>query len=263
MPPPDHVIVDLAHTLIVAEERTMPIEPIGTRYPELTETDVYRVQTALLDLKRQRGGQVVGKKVGATTQAAMQLFGLSEPFYGSLLADGRVPDGGTIPFAQLIHPRIECEIAFQLGQPLRGPDITAEHVLAATAAVLPAFELVDARTTDWKLLRMRELIADNGVVSRYVLGAPRTLEAGLDLRHVTAQLTKNGEQVAEGQGTAVLGDPATAVAWLVNKLATYNQHLEASDIILAGSLTPLHPVQAGDQFTATFAGIGSVSVTFE
>jgi 2-keto-4-pentenoate hydratase len=263
MSTPDHVIDDLAHTLIVAEERTMPIEPISTRYPELTEADVYRVQTALLDLKTQRGDRVVGKKVGATSQAALQLFGLSEPFYGSLLAAGRVPDGGTIPAAQLIHPRVECEIAFQLGQPLRGPDISAADVLAATAALLPAFEIVDARTSDWKLQGMRELIADNGVVSRYVLGEGRTLDVGLDLRNVTAVLTKNGEQVAEGQGTAVLGDPATAVAWLVNKLATHTQHLAAGDIILAGSLTPLHPVQAGDQFTATFAGIGSVAVTFE
>lgn len=263
MTTPDHVITDLAQTLLTAEEQTTPIEPISARYPDLTEADVYRVQAALIDLKTQRGGRVIGKKIGATSQTAMQLFGLSEPFYGSLLADGHITDGGIIRFAELIHPRIECEIAFQLNQPLRGPGVTPEAVLAATAALIPAFEVVDSRTSDWKLLRMYELIADNGVVSRYVLGEPQALEGSPDLRQVTAVLTKNGAQVAEGRGTAVLGDPVAAVAWLANKLAAHNQQLETGDIILAGSLTPLQPIQAGDEFAVTFTEVGQVSVRFE
>lgn len=256
------LITDLAHGFITAEQTRSPIEPIGSLHPELTEADVYHVQMAIVEHKLQRGDQIIGKKSGATNQPAQNLFGLSEPFYGHLLASGRVADGGTIAVSELIHPRLECEITFRMGRPLVGPNVTVADVLDATEAVIASFEIVDTRTRDWKLLGMRELIADNGLVARCVLGSQQVPVAGLDLPNVTVVLQKNGQKIAESSGTAVLGDPAISVAWLANKLATHKRGLAAGELVQAGSLTPLQPISAGDRFEATFVGIGSVSVQF-
>jgi 2-keto-4-pentenoate hydratase len=68
MPVTEEVIVDLAHRLIAAERWCVPIEPITTLYPDLTEADAYRVQMAVVTTKVESGDEVAGRKVGATNQ---------------------------------------------------------------------------------------------------------------------------------------------------------------------------------------------------
>lgn len=256
-------IDELARQLLGAEEQCTPIDPLDPTEPDLSEALAYAIQLAIVDRKVRLGDQVTGKKSGATNQGAMSTFGLSEPFYGHLLQSGLVGNAGTVHTARLIHPRVECEIAFRLGQDLVGPDVTEDDVIAATDALFAAFEIVDTRIRDWKLLGKYDVVADNGLTARYVLGQSQQALAGLDLMEIPVVLTKNGATVAEGFGKAVLGNPAASVAWLVNKLATQNRQLMAGEIVLAGSLTPLQPVIAGDQLEAVFEGIGGVSVQFK
>ncbi len=258
----EQAITNLVTQLQLAEATASPLAPLIPPYSDASETDMYHVQQALVMRKIRAGDRVVGKKVGATNPKAQQVFGLTEPFYGHVLERGRLSDGAQVPFATLIQPRLECEIVFVLQRPLQGPDVTITEVLAATEAVVAAFEIVDPHIGAWPDLGMRELIADNGIFARCVQGTTKVPVQQLDLDQVRVVLTKNGVQLVEGIGTAVLGHPAASVAWLANKLATHHCHLEAGEIVMAGSLTPIQPVQQGDRFEAAFAGIGSVTVEF-
>lgn len=258
----DNDVQELARALLAAEMQRAPIEPLGRRYPELAESDAYRVQEALVALKIAQGARVVGRKVGATNAKAQASMGFDHPSAGVLFDVGQVADGGRIATTELIHPRLECEIAFVMGSDLRGPGVTPEAVLAATAALVPAFEIVDARTAGWAVT-WREMIPDNVFQARYVLGDQRVAPQGRDLASVELELVQNNTPVLTATGAAVLGNPAQAVAWLVDHLAGFSAGLSAGDIVLAGSLTPLHPVAAGDSFVATFSGLGQVSINFD
>jgi 2-keto-4-pentenoate hydratase len=261
IPVTEQVIVDLAHRLIAAEQRCVPIEPITSLYPDITEADAYRVQMALVATKVERGDRVTGRKVGATNHTIQQLLRIDEPIYGSLFQSNRVANGETISLSRLIHPRIECEIAFLLGADLVGPGIAVSDVLAATGAVMASLEINDPRTREWKI-GSREAIADNGVTARFVLSEQRLPVEDLDLPNTRVLLKKNGEEVASATGAAVLGDPARAVAWLANKLAGHHQSLKAGEIVLPGSMTPIYPVGVADKVEAEFDVLGSVSVRF-
>jgi 2-keto-4-pentenoate hydratase len=261
MPVTEGVIADLAHRLIAAEQRCVPIEPITSLYPDLTEADAYRVQMAVVATKVERGDRVTGRKVGATSQAIQQLLRIDEPIYGTLFESNQVAKGETISLSRLIHPRVECEIAFLLGEDVVSPGIAVTDVLAATQAVMASLEINDPRTREWKI-GSREAIADNGIAARFVLGEQRLPVEGHDLPNTTVVLKKNGEEVASATGAAVLGDPARAVAWLANKLAEHHQNLKAGEIALPGSMTPIYPVSAGDRVRARFDALGSVSVHF-
>ena len=46
---------------------------------------------------------------------------IDEPDYAPLLDDMFFEAGGDIPFDRFIAPRVEVELAFVLGRPLRGP----------------------------------------------------------------------------------------------------------------------------------------------
>jgi 2-keto-4-pentenoate hydratase len=132
----------------------------------------------------ERGDGVTGWKIGATSQAIQQLLQIDEPIYGSLLESNRVASGETISLSRLIHPRIECEIAFLLGADVVGPGIGVSDVLAATGAVMASLEINDPRTREWKI-GSREAIADNGITARFVLSEQRLPVEGLDLANTT------------------------------------------------------------------------------
>jgi 2-keto-4-pentenoate hydratase len=133
------------------------------------------------------GDQVAGRKVGATNPTIQQLLQIDEPLIGSLFQSARVANGETISLSRLIHPRVECEIAFLLGADLVGPSTTVSDVLAATRPVMASVEINDPRTREWKI-GSREAIADNGVTARFVLSEQQVPVEDLDLPNTTAVL---------------------------------------------------------------------------
>ncbi|HLI27529.1 MAG TPA: fumarylacetoacetate hydrolase family protein [Chloroflexota bacterium] len=248
----------LARRLLDAYDRRTEIPALTDEQPELSEADGYRIQRALLELFRQRGARVVGKKTGLTSRAKQQAMGVPEAIYGYLLDTYLLHEPGPVRLAELIHPRLEPELAFILGERLQGPGVTTAQALAATRAVVPALEVIDSRYRDFKF-RLADVVADNCSASRVVLGREVVPLAGLDLRLQGMVLEKNGEVVDTGAGAAVLGHPASAVAWLANKLAAVGEALEPGDIVLPGAPCEAVFVQAGDEIRVTFDRVGSVT----
>ena len=69
-----------------------------------------------------------------------------------------------------------------------------------------------------------------------MLGGRPVRPDDVDLRWVGAMLFKNGVIEETGLAAAVLNHPATGVAWLANKIAPYDEQLNAGDVVLGGSL---------------------------
>ncbi|HEX9922577.1 MAG TPA: fumarylacetoacetate hydrolase family protein [Anaerolineae bacterium] len=251
----------LADGFMATESKHQPVERVVDHYPELTGEDAYVVQRAVVERLRQAGGHQVGYKIAATGKAVQEALGLAEPAYGRLFQSHQVTDGGQMPMAQLIKPVVECEIAFLLKHDLTGPHVSTEDVLAATESVVAAFEIVDMRTRG-RPVSMLELIAYNALACGFVLGTQPIAPRGLDLPRIPVVCQQNGTPVASGTGAASMDHPATAVAWLANKLAGHDSRLRGGDIILSGTLNVPIPAHAGDHFEAVFQGLGSVSVSF-
>jgi 2-keto-4-pentenoate hydratase len=161
-----------------------------------------------------------------------------------------------------MQPRIEGEIAFLIGKTLRGPNLTAEDVLAATDACTLGVEIVASRIADWKI-KLADTIADNASYGGFTLGPwDKSLPQGSDLGALEIKVLHNGELAAEGVGAAALGHPATSTAWLVNKLAEFELSLEPGDIVISGGITKMLPVKPGDEFVFSLTGQPSVTVSF-
>ena len=86
---------------------------------------------------------------------------VDQPDFGHLLSGMAFGDGETLQANRFCQPRGEGEIAFILKRDLSGPGLTNADVLAATECVMPAFEIVDSRVTDWKI-KIQDTVADNG-----------------------------------------------------------------------------------------------------
>ena len=251
----------LGDELYTALTSQQTIEPLSTRHPDLTIEDAYAIQQHLLARRIAQGERVIGKKIGVTSEAVMNMLGVFQPDFG-WLTDGMVyNEGEAIPASSLIQPKAEGEIAFLLKKTLKGPGVTAADVIAATQGVMTCFEIVDSRIRDWKI-KIQDTVADNASCGVFVLGDRLVDPRDVDLGTCGMVLEKNGEIVATGAGAAALGHPANAVAWLANTLGALGIALEAGEVILSGSLAAMVPVKAGDNLRVTIGGIGSCSVRF-
>lgn len=254
-------IAELAEYLESAHVNLREVTKITDRYPDVDIDDAYAIQDAVRARKLARGEQVVGLKVGLTSYAKMRQMGVETPIYGFMTDRYVVQDGGEVRMADLIHPKVEPEIAFFLKAPLRGPGCHIGTVLAATDFVMPAIEVIDSRYRDFKF-DLVSVIADNTSATRFVVGGKATPVADLDLATLGVVMEKNGRVELVGAGAAVVGHPATAVAMLANHLAARGEEIPAGSVILSGGITEAIPVQAGDSITLQIQGLGGAGLRF-
>lgn len=235
--------------------------PLVDRDPNLTLDDAYGISLAMLARRQQQGERVVGKKIGVTSKVVQDMLGVHQPDFGFLTDPMLVGEVIDIAAHKLIQPRIEAEIAFFLKDDLSGTDITADDVIAATEFIAPCLEIVDSRIENWNI-SIIDTVADNASCGVFVIGEARVAPQGVDLPGLKVTVTKNGAPLSEGYGRDVQGNPAQAVAWLANTLGRYGVTLNAGDVILSGSMVPLHDAVAGDVFAMNIDGIGGCSARF-
>jgi 2-keto-4-pentenoate hydratase len=252
---------EVAEHLRVAEQTRVAIPPIAQSHPDIDVVDAYEIQLRNIRRRLDAGARIVGHKVGLSSLAMQQMMGVSESDYGHLLDDMVLTEDEPVDTSRFLLPRVEVEVGFVLGSDLPGEGCTVEDVLRSTEYVVPAIELIDSRIADWKI-GLFDTIADNASSAGLVLGKDRRKPDELDLTGIDATLSRNGEQVATGRSDAVLGNPAIAVAWLAQKVASFGVRLEAGHVVLPGSCTRAYDVKGGDSVVATFEGLGSVSLSF-
>ncbi len=261
------VIAQLAAELHASEQSGQQIEQFSKRYPDITMDDGYAISRAWVAAKVAQGQAVKGHKIGLTSRAMQISSQITEPDYGTLLDSMFIAQGTDIPVNRFIAPRVEVELAFILAKPLRGPNVTIFDVLQATDYVSPAIEIIDSRIEQFDRVtkaprKVFDTIADNAANAGIILGGRPVRPDAVDLRWVSALLYKNAVIEESGVAAAVLNHPATGVAWLANKLAPWGEHLEAGEVVLAGSFTRPTSAVAGDSFHVDYGPLGSIAFRF-
>jgi 2-oxo-hept-3-ene-1,7-dioate hydratase len=231
---------------VVVSKEILPL--LTRRYPAMTVEDAYAVQGAWADTRLRDGHRVVGHKIGLTSKVMQAATGVTEPDYGVIFDDVVHENGSTIDYDRYANVRIEVEVAFVLGADLKGT-ATLFDVLDATAYVVPALEILDSRLelADRTIV---DTISDNAALGGVITGGRPVRPHDIDLRWISALLYRNEVIEETGVAAAVLGHPATGVAWLAQKLAQHDTTLRAGELILAGSFTRALCVHRGDTIHA-------------
>jgi 2-oxo-hept-3-ene-1,7-dioate hydratase len=264
---PQETIVALAKRLFEARRSRTQLRHFSKEQPGMTVQDGYAIQSEWVKLEVAAGRKIRGRKIGLTSRAMQMASQITEPDYAPLMDDMFFETGSDIPFENFISPRVEVELAFVLGKPLKGPGVTLYEVLQATEYVTPALEIIDARIEQFDRetkapRKVFDTISDFAACAGVVLGGRPVKPDAVDLRWVGALLYKNAVIEETGLAAAVLNHPATGVAWLANKIAPYGEQLNAGDIVLGGSFTRPTGAERGDVLHADYGSLGSISFRF-
>lgn len=260
-------IAAAAADLYQAELAVRQIDALTLSYPQMSMDDAYAVQAAWMQKKYADGQQLIGYKIGLTSRAMQRVMKINTPDFGVLTDAMRMDEGSEIETARFNDPRIEVELAFVLKAPLRGANLTVMEVLNATDYVMPALELIDARShrvnphTGY-VRTVMDTIADNAANAGIILGGRPVRPDALDLRWCGAILYRNAVIEETGLAAGVLNHPANGIGWIAKRFAAHGIGLEAGQILLSGSFTAPVAVKAGDTIHADYGVLGGIACRF-
>ena len=251
------MITHAAAALRLAESTRAPVAQLSASYPELTVADAYRIQAENIQRRERAGAVPVGHKIGLTSVAMQEQMNVAEPDSGILLDDMIIADGASLAIERLIVPRIEAELGFWLGTDLAGPEVSVADAEAAIASVCLALEIIDSRFKDWRI-SLVDTVADNASSAFAVPGRTIAFSSALDRKGELVTLRVNGSVAAVGPGSAVLGDPIEAVAWLARRLSATGDSLRAGQLIMTGAVHASVVLEPGTDIEASSPGLPPV-----
>ena len=251
---------------IIAAARTSltPLPALPEKIIPTSVDDGYRIQAEVHRLLAPELGPWVGYKIGCTSEVMQKYLAIAHPCAGGVPARAAHRTGVVLNAADHVRVGVECEIAVRLGQDLvpSGAPFTRDSVAGSIECYLPAIEIVDDRYVKWETLGAPTLIADDFFAAGIVLGEPVARSAVPDVVAVEGRTLVNGRETGRGTGADVLGHPHNALAWLANHLASQGRALRAGEIVMTGSLVKTVWLEAGDEATMEFSGLGKVQATF-
>jgi 2-oxo-3-hexenedioate decarboxylase len=251
---------EAADRLRAARHAGITLDPFTDTDPELDESWAYSVQDLDRELRVADGEEIVGAKLGLTSQAKQQRMSVDRPIVGFLtrsMLTGSEDVGSSL--SSWAQPRIEPEIAFVTSRVL-DRRITLDEAPLFVATVLMAAEIIDSRWTAYRF-RLPDVVADNTSAAGVVVG-PEGVPLSLvdDLSSLECRVTVDGQVVHEATGAAILGNPLRALTTLSAHLERHGKSLPSGSVVLAGALTDAMPLLAGAHYELSVERLGAVSI---
>ncbi|MGP4071559.1 2-keto-4-pentenoate hydratase [Piscibacillus sp. B03] len=218
--------------------------------------EAYQYQRQLIEIESNRGNHLKGYKISLTSQETQELFGANAPLYGALTEDSVV--SGEILIEKLSEPLIEIELMFLIDQEINPND--DENTILSKTRIAPGIEVPDSRYKDWfPNLSLTQIVADRAVAGKVVVGKPISGVTVEQLNSINAKVTFNGDTVATGCSSDVLGNPINSMKWLVQELSTEGNKLEKDMIVSSGTFIMPQKLMQG-VYEASFENIGKLKL---
>ena len=250
-------VESVAAELLRCEDERIERPPFTDEWPELDLDTGYRVQDLNLQARLDRGEKLIGVKLGLTSRAKQNRMGVFFPFVAWLTDAMILPAGDPIPQERLIHPRVEPEIVFVMGDRLVGPGVTCAQAMASVDSVWGGAEVIDSRYQDFRF-KAGDVAADNASSGAFVTGPVGLPPSDLDLTLEGVLLEVEGQILDSATGAAVQGHPGEALALAANDLARRGHAIEAGWIVLTGGMTDAVFAPPGSSIGVHFTNLGSV-----
>jgi 2-oxo-3-hexenedioate decarboxylase len=219
-------IESVAAELLRCEDERREREPFTDEWPELDLDTGYAIQDLNLAKRLERGEKLIGVKLGLTSRAKQQRMGVHFPFVAWLTDAMILPVGDPVPQGKLIHPRIEPEIVFVMGERLEGPGVTCAQAMSAVESVWGGAEVIDSRYKNFRFTA-GDVAADNASSGAFVTGPIGLPRASSTSRSRRCSSRSTVSIVDSATGAAVQGHPGEALALAANDLARRGHAIEA------------------------------------
>jgi 2-oxo-3-hexenedioate decarboxylase len=250
-------VESVAAELLRCEAARIDRPPFSDEWPGFDLDTGYRIQDLNLRKRLERGERLIGVKLGLTSRAKQERMGVHFPFVAWLTDAMILPAGDPVPQSRLIHPRVEPEIVFVMGEKLQGPGVNCAQAMSTVGSVWAGAEVIDSRYRDFRFTA-GDVAADNASSGAFVTGPVGIEPSRLDLSLEAVLVEVDGVVVDSATGAAVQGHPGEALALAANALARRGHAIEPGWIVLTGGMTDAVYAPPGASVAMHFTNLGSV-----
>ncbi len=247
-----------------AARETVPAPEIGG------DNDARCIQNAYVNAL---GGMRIGWKVGLTSAAAQQQFGIDHPVAGRLLGGMILRDGARVERSFGGRPVVEADLLVTVRDGAIMEATTPLEALAHLESLAPFIELADLMVEPGEPLTADIITAINVGARAGVAGTPVPLAPTEEWVAALGAMTvrvedAGGNKLGDYPGAAILGNPLNALLWLIARLDAVGTELREGDVVSLGSFGPPLAPDDLDGLVVTYIGLPggiepTVSVTFE
>jgi len=254
-------LLEYVHILDRAAIEKKEIVRFTANDPGMTVAQGYEIQKELFKQYESRGEKLVGYKMGLTSKAKMKQMGVTDPIVGRLSDRMLLKSGAAYSLRSGIHPKIEPEIAFEMGSDLSGP-VTRDEAQKAVAWVFAAMEVIDSRYLNFEF-QLPDVVADNCSSHAFVVGQVKKRPQELDLGNLGMVMSVNGKPSQMASSSAILGHPLDSLCELSKMLGEWGTGLKKGQIVLAGGATAAILLEAETEVTLEVQDLGITSVSVQ
>lgn len=255
-------IKEIASEIHRARLEAQGLEQYSKNIKDFSIEDAYSIQESGIKLREESGETIIGMKMGLTSEAKRKQMDLNDPCYGVLTQKMQIPDKGTFSLRGSIHPKIEPEIFFKIGKPLKGK-VTIEEVMDSIEWVGAALEILDSRYSQFKYFSLEDVVADNSSSSHFILGETLLHPEELNIENLKMVMRVDGKEVESGISSDISGNPYISVVQLVELLDKRGQYLKENTIVLAGAATSAIQLKAGMHIDLEVDFLGHVDLVIK
>jgi len=249
----------VAEHLLAAHRDRQAFETLRLAGSKLSIPQAYEVQDLFVErLVAEAKTQVVGYKIGLTSQVMQRMCAIDSPVYGQILGSRVHASGNAVPMSRYGRLGVEFEIAVKLARDVPRPPASVDEMASYAEAVCPAIELVDDRRADYSGLDAASLVADNSWNAGIVLGQWAPPPANLP--SLEGRLRIDGVQVEQARVGDALDHPLASVRWLASALERRGQQLKAGMVVMTGSIIRTRFPEGAGRWEYEVTGLGSVSL---
>ena len=228
---------------------------------ELSLRDAYLVQDKVVKRRVQKGETVIGYKVGCTSPAIREQFGLEEPIHGKLFKPHLYMDGAELFWNDFINCAIEPEMVLRIGRDLKDENLPDETLIKSIEYVSPGIELHHYKFW-FSPTTSQELICSNGIHAGLIAGDTKISPRKLSFKNELFKVSKNGILVTQAHASEIMGGPLHSLRWLVGHLTRNGRILGAGDFVIPGSPVELIAIDAETDLEIEISQVGRVAANF-
>ena len=229
---------------------------------DISIAEAYKVQDLVVERRVQRGEEVVGYKVGCTSEAIRSQFGLSELISGRLFSPHVREEGAEVNWKNYVNCAIEPEMVLTIGVDLYGTNLPHDQLIDAIECVSVGIELHNFRFW-FSPPTSQELICSGGIHAGLIVGKNKVSPKQLSFEHELFSVRKNGELITEAPASEIMGGPIHSLGWLVDSLTNRGSCLEKGSLVIPGSPVGLTCIDQDTELSIEIAGVGVLVSHFE
>ena len=192
---------------------------------------------------------MVGFKVGCTSTAIRQQFGINEPINGKLFQPHILGSTERVDYSHYLNCAIEPEMILKIGRDLQGVALSDEELIHSIEYVSPGIELHNFKF--WvEPPAVQELICSGGIHAGLIVGNQKVDPKKLLFKDEVFSVYKDGNLVTSAPGSEIMGGPIHSLRWLVTFLTKRGATLKKDSLVIPGSPVELINIDQDTELAA-------------